>query len=178
MPARVPTALLVTAALAFGLAACGDDDNTSTATDATTSTSAAPSGTGSTTSAPAAGATVATRDTSLGEVLVNGEGLTLYAFDNDKDGTPTCIGGCANAWPALLVTGEITAGDGLDASLFAKVANPDGGEQLAVDSRPLYLYSGDAAPGDVNGQGVGNVWHAVDADGNVVTGSDNGGSEY
>ena len=39
--------------------------------------------------------------TALGEVIVDADGMTLYGFTNDADGTPTCEGGCAEAWPPV-----------------------------------------------------------------------------
>ena len=48
---------------------------------------------------------------------------------------------------------------------------PDGGTHVTYDGHPLYRYSGDTAPGDTNGQGVGSVWFAMTADGTVLGGS-------
>ncbi len=44
------------------------------------------------------------------------------------------------------------------------------GTQLTVNQLPLYTFAADAAPGDVNGQGVGGVWWAAGADGNPIQG--------
>jgi predicted lipoprotein with Yx(FWY)xxD motif len=124
--------------------------------------------------APAAGAGAATAasaqlaDSSLGEILVDGEGNTLYGFTNDEDGSPTCTGGCATAWPAQLVEGDPVFGEGLDAGVFTLVDGAEGGQQLKAGKWPLYRFSGDEAPGDVNGQGSGGVWFAVGADGSLL----------
>ena len=32
----------------------------------------------------------------------------------------------------------------------------------------MYYFAGDAAPGDINGQGVGGKWYVVDGEGNAV----------
>ncbi len=48
------------------------------------------------------------------------------------------------------------------------LARPDGSEQITYNGHPLYLFSGDTAPGDTTGQGVGDVWYVVDAEGNAV----------
>jgi predicted lipoprotein with Yx(FWY)xxD motif len=118
----------------------------------------------------AAGATVATTESDLGTILVDGQGRTLYAFTPDSQGTPTCLDSCAQAWPPALVEGEITVGEGLDDSTFSTVENPTGGMQLKAGDFPLYLYAQDTAPGDVNGQGVGGVWFVVAADGSLIEG--------
>lgn len=118
--------------------------------------------------AQAAATTVALGDTELGGVLVDGEGRTLYAFTKDEAGTPTCAGDCADAWPAALVEGDIVPGAGLDPATFTLVEGVDGGQQLKAGKWPLYRFAGDSAPGDINGQGSGDVWFAVAADGKLI----------
>jgi predicted lipoprotein with Yx(FWY)xxD motif len=146
------------------LAACGgdDDDNASSGTT---------EGSGSATTAESGGvgdnSVVATGDTDLGEVLTTADGLTLYAFSPDEGGTPTCEGECATAWPPLTVDSEELPG-GLDSSEFSVVERSDGSYQLAANDWPLYTFGGDAAAGDVNGQGVADKWYAVDASGAVL----------
>jgi predicted lipoprotein with Yx(FWY)xxD motif len=112
--------------------------------------------------------TVQVSETALGEVLTDAEGHTLYGFTQDSDGVPTCAGDCATAWPALLVDGEPIIGEGLDPATFSTVDGAEEGTQLKAGNWPLYRFSGDAAPGDVNGQGSGGVWFAVRADGTLV----------
>jgi predicted lipoprotein with Yx(FWY)xxD motif len=138
--------------------------------DATLNESPAPPGGGSGGGGgeQAAAATVQVAETSLGEVLVDGEGMTLYAFTQDGDGVPTCSGDCASTWPALLVEGEPTIADPLDPATFSTVDGAEGGTQLKAGAWPLYNFSGDSAPGDVNGQGSGGVWYAVAPDGTLV----------
>lgn len=109
-------------------------------------------------------ATVSVAPTSLGDVLVDGDGRTLYLFTKDEGETSTCTGGCASAWPALMVDGPPVAGTGVDeAQLGTNAAG-----QVTYGGRPLYRYAQDAEAGDVTGQGVGGVWFAVDADGNPI----------
>jgi predicted lipoprotein with Yx(FWY)xxD motif len=100
-------------------------------------------------------------------VLVNAEGLTLYAFTPDSEGVPTCTGDCAGAWPPALVEGEPNYGN-LDPSVFSLVEHPDGGMQLKAGDWPLYTFAGDAAPGDTNGQGSNDVWFVVAPDGTLI----------
>lgn len=117
-------------------------------------------------SEPAAGASeaaVALADTSLGKVLVDGKGLTLYMFTADSKDTSTCYDSCAANWPPLL--GTAVPGTGLDASLFGATKRTDGTSQVTFNGMPLYLFAGDAAAGDVNGQGVGGKWYVLGADG-------------
>src|SRR2546421_8238597 len=37
----------------------------------------------------------------FGKILTDSAGVTLYFFTNDPNGTTTCTGGCATAWPAF-----------------------------------------------------------------------------
>ena len=122
------------------------------------------------TTGSATGVTVQLASTDdLGDVLVDGEGRTLYAFTPDEEtGEPTCYDDCAGNWPPLISSGEITVGEGLDDSSFTTVPRTDdAGDQVAIGHWPLYYFANDSAPGDVNGQGVGDVWFVVGADGEL-----------
>jgi predicted lipoprotein with Yx(FWY)xxD motif len=172
------------------LAACGGDDDTdppaAAATEAPTATQApaateAPaadpaygglygdddSGSATPATAAAGAASVGTADTALGTILVDGGGMTLYAFTNDTGGQPTCVDGCADAWPPAFVDGEPDVG-ALDAAVFSVVEHPAGGSQLKAGDFPLYRFAGDQAPGDTNGQGSGGVWFVVAPDGSLI----------
>ena len=48
----------------------------------------------------------------------------------------------------------------------------DGTFQLKAGAWPLYLFAGDAAPGDINGQGSGDVWFAVNPTGGLIGAED------
>ena len=112
---------------------------------------------------------VNTRETSAGPIVVNGAGMTLYAFLNDTDGESTCTGDCLGNWPAAVIGEHDPAV--LDPALWSTVENAEAGAMLKVGDWPLYTFAGDAAPGDVNGQGVGEVWYAVGPDGTLVEGA-------
>jgi predicted lipoprotein with Yx(FWY)xxD motif len=119
---------------------------------------------------PAAASTsVQLADSPLGQILVDGNGNTLYGFTNDADGVSTCTGDCAATWPAHLIQGPPVTGEPLEPAVFSVVEGAEGGQQLKAGKWPLYRFAGDAAPGDVNGQGVGGVWFVVGADGSLIT---------
>jgi predicted lipoprotein with Yx(FWY)xxD motif len=107
----------------------------------------------------------------LGDVLVNADGRTLYGFTNDKNGASSCNGTCAQNWPPLEVSAGWKAGSPLDTATFHTVMRSDGHLQLAVSKWPLYIFSGDSAPGDVNGEGVLGKWFAVRPDGTLLKNS-------
>ncbi|MGB3733673.1 MAG: hypothetical protein WA964_01855 [Ilumatobacter sp.] len=113
-------------------------------------------------------AIVSAGETELGEVLVDATGLSLYGFTNDTDGSPSCADACADAWPPVIVAStDVPAG--LDPEVFSVVERVDGTLQLKAGAWPLYLFAGDAAPGDINGQGSGDVWFLTAPDGSLVT---------
>ena len=113
-------------------------------------------------------------DSDLGELLVSTDGLTLYGFVNDVDAISTCYSTCAEAWPPVIVDEEWTVGPGLDTGIFSTTERDDGTLQLVAGKFPLYTFGGDAAPGDLTGQGSGDVWFAVGLDGALLTGEDAG----
>jgi predicted lipoprotein with Yx(FWY)xxD motif len=121
---------------------------------------------------PGAPASVEVSDLpSLGRVLVDGQGRTLYLFTRDTGSTSTCTGSCAELWPPVEAGagGEPTAGDGVDGSKLGSTTRDDGSQQVTYAGHPLYRYGQDEKPGDAKGHGVGSVWYVVDGNGNAVT---------
>jgi predicted lipoprotein with Yx(FWY)xxD motif len=101
----------------------------------------------------------------LGQIAVDGKGMTLYRFDNDtgKPSKSNCNADCAVAWPPIKVTGDPAAiqVEGIDKSLIGTVDREDGSKQLTISGWPQYNYAKDTKPGDVLGQGVGGKWFAT-----------------
>ncbi len=124
--------------------------------------------------APSAGGTTITElkvaESSLGQIITDGAGMTLYAFTPDEAGTPTCYDGCAEAWPPGLAEDPtaVTVGAGLDASKLSTVDRTDGGKQLKYGTWTLYYFANDAAAGDVNGQGLNEVWYVIAPSGEII----------
>lgn len=112
--------------------------------------------------------------TSLGNILIGPDGRTLYGFTNDTEAKSTCYDRCAEAWPPVIVDQSWTVGPGLDLGIFATTVRDDGTLQLVAGKWPLYYYFEDERPGDITGQGSGDVWFAVDPDGILVTSSATG----
>ena len=118
---------------------------------------------------------------SLGNILVDSKGRTLYLFQHDTGSKSTCTGACAVNWPPLLAAGKPTVGNGANASLTATTARSNGGTQVTYNGHPLYRFKGDSSPGDENGQGVnafGGLWYALSSSGNAVTTSPSSGGGY
>jgi predicted lipoprotein with Yx(FWY)xxD motif len=118
--------------------------------------------------ASAAPASVGVANSSLGRILVDSHGRTLYLFSKDSSTMSACSGACASAWPPLTTGGTPSAVSGANAALLGTVARPEGASQVTYKGHPLYLFVKDQKPGEVNGQGVkafGGTWFAVSAAG-------------
>lgn len=97
------------------------------------------------------------KETSLGKILTDGKGMSLYFFTPDIDGVSTCTGGCLSAWPVFSATN--TKFDPLlTASDFTTLTRADGKTQMAYKGWPLYYYAADKVAGDVTGENVGKKW--------------------
>jgi predicted lipoprotein with Yx(FWY)xxD motif len=108
----------------------------------------------------------------LGTILVDSQGRTLYLFQKDSGTKSACLGACASAWPPLRDSGKPTVGSGLNAALVGTTTRSDGISQVTYNGHPVYLFSGDQASGDTNGQGLtdfGGGWFALNSAGNQVT---------
>jgi predicted lipoprotein with Yx(FWY)xxD motif len=117
-------------------------------------------------------ATVEVAKSSLGQILVDSQGRTLYLFQKDSGTTSACTGACATAWPPLRAPGRPTAGNGLNANLLGTSPRSDGGAQVTYNGHPLYLFIKDQKPGDTNGQGVtafGASWFALTPAGTQIS---------
>lgn len=108
----------------------------------------------------------------FGDVLVGPDDLTLYMFDPDEQGESTCYDDCADNWPPL-IDDDPVAGDGVDAALTT-FEREDGEVQVASNGWPLYYWVADEEPGDVDGQGVNDVWWVLDASGEPIRDEDTG----
>ncbi len=115
-----------------------------------------------------AAAHIGVANSQFGSILVNGNGMTLYLFTNDSPNTPTCYATCATIWPPLLTTGAPAGGMGLDASKLGTAMRTDGTTQVTYNGWPLYTYSKDNQPGDVNGERVAGSWFVVSPSGNPI----------
>jgi predicted lipoprotein with Yx(FWY)xxD motif len=107
-------------------------------------------------------------DPKLGKILVDEKGMTLYMFKKDAPDQSNCTGNCLKSWPPFLSQAAVKAGDGVDSSLLGTASMPDGTMIVTYNKMPLYYFAKDTKAGDVNGQGVNNVWYVVGPDGKPV----------
>lgn len=108
----------------------------------------------------------------LDPVVVNGNGIVLYRFDEDTadPSKSNCTGRCAERWLPVLIapTGTIYLTD-IPESAVGTVEREDGTLQVTLGGQPIYRYIEDERIGDRNGQGVDGAWFGVRPDGRKVT---------
>ncbi|RPF39465.1 putative lipoprotein with Yx(FWY)xxD motif [Streptomyces sp. Ag109_G2-6] len=115
----------------------------------------------------AAGALTVAKDPRLGEHVVDGNGMTVYRFKPDTAWpmVSKCTGDCLAKWP---VVAPAARGEGIAEKNYLVLDRPDGKKQQTVNCWPVYTFTGDKAPGEANGQGVGGTWYAVAPDGKLI----------
>ena len=102
---------------------------------------------------PAAGGAAGapkTMSTSIGTVLVDASGRTVYELVGDSAANQTCTGDCLSAWPPVTANGS----------------------QVIVNGHPEFTFTGDTAAGQTTGQNLTDKWGswlALDASGNPIS---------
>ena len=97
---------------------------------------------------------------SVGAFLTDANGKTVYLFTKDTTANESvCEGECATNWPPVPAEG-LSLPEGVPGEL-GSIDRADGVKQASYNGIPLYLFAGDSAAGDINGEGVGGVWFVV-----------------
>src|SRR5260370_19350506 len=102
---------------------------------------------------PPTGTTIAVATSKLGQILVDGKGMTVYLFVVDKGTTSNCYTSCVTIWPPVLTTGAAQAGAAAHAALLGPTTRTDGKTEVTYAGHPLYYVVQDKATGDATGQG-------------------------
>jgi predicted lipoprotein with Yx(FWY)xxD motif len=133
---------------AIVLAACGSSGSSGATATAAASVSAAST------------VDVKTGSTTLGTVLVNSRGRTLYHLTAEKNGRFICTGSCTQTWHPLRPKGKTPKGT---VHSLGTIRRPDRTKQITYKGFPLYTFAGDSKSGDVKGQGFKDVgtWKAI-----------------
>lgn len=133
------------------LAACGSSSSSSSA-----ASSSAPAASGS-------AVTVKTASVgSLGTVLVNDKGMTLYHLSGERAGKLICTSSsCVHIWIPLTVPAHSKLAGSV--SGLGMIKRPNGVEQVSYKGQPLYRFVKDTAPGQAKGEGIKDVgtWTVV-----------------
>ena len=112
-------------------------------------------------------AVVNTKSTSLGTILVNSSGQTLYLDVNDKSGHFACTGQCAAAWPVLKTSGKPKAAGKAKAANLGTVKHGNA-TQVTYNGHPLYTFVQDSKSTPTSGEGV-NGFYVVSPSGSKIT---------
>jgi predicted lipoprotein with Yx(FWY)xxD motif/plastocyanin len=101
------------------------------------------------------------QDPALGTILTDPKGMTLYLFTKDTTaGESSCYDKCAQSWPPFTAEEPFSLPFNMQGELTT-IQRTDGTTQVAYNGIPLYYFAKDKAPGDVNGQDVGEVWYVL-----------------
>jgi|1186.fasta_scaffold332338_2 predicted lipoprotein with Yx(FWY)xxD motif len=149
---KIPALLVLAAASALTLSACGGGSSST--------------GVASDTGAAAAGQGLHVGTTSLGKVLVDSKGMTLYVLSADSKNKSTCDAQCLSFWPPVAPTGA-----GKLAVAAGQTKTTAGSGIATVAGQPVYTFVQDQNPGDVNGEGVnlyGGIWYALTPSGKAI----------
>jgi len=106
----------------------------------------------STAQASASNTVISTKQTSLGTILVNSSGKTLYLDTADKPPHFACTGACLKAWPALKAVGTVKAAGAAKAALLGTTKGP-AGKTVTYNGHPLYTFVSDSTSNPTSGEG-------------------------
>jgi predicted lipoprotein with Yx(FWY)xxD motif len=126
------------------------------------------------TGAARAGTIVQAHTSSLGRLLTDGNGRTLYLFEADRPNVSKLSAAGLSIWPPLAATGKPQATSGALAAKIGTITGANGKAQVTYDRHPLYYYVGDTKPGQTSGQALdqfGAEWYVLAPSGNKI---DNG----
>lgn len=111
---------------------------------------------------------------SIGTVLTEPSGLTVYEAQQETGGKIMCTGSCLSFWsPVTVAKGVTPHGASAITGKLGTIKRPDNGAiQLTVNGHPLYTFRQDSGPGSATGNnfhdsfgGLHFTWHALTAAG-------------
>jgi predicted lipoprotein with Yx(FWY)xxD motif len=120
-------------------------------------------------------AKVLVRPTSVGKVLVDARGRSLYTRSLDTSRKSTCYGSCAAAWPPFLTSAKPVAGAGAKQALLGTTRRTNGKLQVTYAGNPLYYAGQDVQPGQISRQGTASTWWLIGSSGQKITKLPGGG---
>ena len=173
-PVRRRMTLLVAAAapMAIALLAAGCGNSSSGSPYSSQGYGATPTASASNSSGAAR---VGVGKSSLGRIVVDDKGRTLYLFEKDETRRSTCYGQCAKYWPPLVTRGKPVAKAGAKQSLLGMTRRADGSRQVTYAGHPLYRFVEDTKRGQTKGEGsqaFGAGWDAVSPAGKKIEADD------
>lgn len=127
------------------VAACGSSSSNNTTSSAAQTGSSASSA-----------VVVKSASSSLGTVLVDSRGMTLYHLSGEQNGKFICTSTtCLGVWHPLTASSSVTPNG--EVGSLGTVKRPDGTIQVTYKGTPLYTFAQDQQPGETKGQGIKDV---------------------
>lgn len=177
-PSKVVPAVVASAVLL--IAGCSDDDSKTSAT-ASSSTSvetpSSPAGSSAST-ASSSSSTQSSASTTLAvatdkklnkPIIVDGSGKAVYLYEPEGNSTTSQVpAGIKGNWPPVTASGSATVSADLDSSKVGTSTQSDGTTQVTYNGHLLYLFVGDTAPAEANGQALGGIWFVLSPDGEKI----------
>ncbi len=160
-------------AMSLLLVACGGSSSSNTASSAASTQPAT-----QTSSSSSSAVVVKTASSSLGTILVDSQGMTLYHLSGEQGGKFICTStACVGVWHPLIVPSS-DAPSGEVGSLSI-VKCPEGTLQVTYKGTPLYTFAQDKQAGETNGQGIKDVgtWSVITASSSSAPSSTGSASE-
>jgi predicted lipoprotein with Yx(FWY)xxD motif len=118
---------------------------------------------GAQTSTSSSSPVVKTASSSLGTILVDSQGMTLYHLSGEQNGKFICTSSaCVGVWhPLIAPASGAPGGEGVT---LGTVKRPEGTVQVTYKGTPLYTFTGDQQAGETKGQGIKDVgtWSVVE----------------
>jgi predicted lipoprotein with Yx(FWY)xxD motif len=170
----IGVAAIVVVVLALTGGSTKKNASASAATRAPAGATSAYGTTASSTGASRAGTIIQAQTSSLGRLLTDGHGRTLYLFEADKPNVSKLSAAGLSIWPPFAATGKPQARSGALAAKIGTITGTNGKAQVTYDGHPLYYYVGDTKPGQTSGQALnqfGAEWYVLAPSGNKI---DNG----
>ncbi|MFZ2049302.1 MAG: hypothetical protein WAU69_00055 [Solirubrobacteraceae bacterium] len=149
---------LPTIAAALLIAACGSSSSSKTTSSAASSTQSA----AQTSSSSSSAVVVKSASSSLGTILVDSRGMTLYHLGGEVNGKFICTSSaCLGVWHPLIAPSSGTPSG--EVGSLGTVKRPEGSMQVTYKGTPLYTFTGDKQAGETKGQGIKDVgtWSVI-----------------
>ena len=96
---------------------------------------------------------LSTGSSEFGDILIKGEGRTLYLLLTDHQSKSTCVNECESIWTPFRQQNQGSLGSSVNAAFVGTITRTDGLVQATYNGWPLYLYRDDGPPSDMNGHG-------------------------
>jgi predicted lipoprotein with Yx(FWY)xxD motif len=141
-------------AVSLLVAACGSSSSSNTTSSPANARATTQS------SSPSAVVVKTASNPTLGTILIDAQGMTLYHLSGEQNGKFICTSSaCLGVWHPLTLSSGTPSGE---VGSLGTVKRPDGTVQVTYEGTPLYTFASDK-PGEANGQGIKDVgtWSAV-----------------